>query len=77
VLIVFYASRRRNGTGKRHESAKNSAFLAFAAQLPIDGNVFEQKEEWGHLLDEHYLMAIDDHLYPGSSRFRRFFPNPA
>jgi hypothetical protein len=28
VVIVFYASRRRNGTGTRHECTKNSAFIA-------------------------------------------------
>jgi hypothetical protein len=39
--------------------------------VEINGEVYEQKEQWGHLLNEHYLMAIDDHLYPGSSRFRR------
>ena len=34
--------------------------------IEIDGPVFEQKGEWGHLLNEHYLTAIDDFLYPGA-----------
>ena len=32
--------------------------------IDIDGPVFEGKGTWGHLLNEHYLTAIDDHLYP-------------
>lgn len=34
--------------------------------IEIDGPAFEQKGEWGHLLNEHYLAAIDDFLYPGA-----------
>ena len=47
------------------------------AMIEIDGNLFEQKGEWGHLLNEHYLTAIDDHLYPGAddhSRIENPFP---
>lgn len=36
------------------------------ATIKIDGPLFEQKGEWGHLLNEHYLTAIDDYLYPGA-----------
>jgi len=39
--------------------------------IEIDGPVFEQKGEWGHLLNEHYLTAIDDYLYPGAEPFSR------
>jgi hypothetical protein len=41
------------------------------ATIEIDGPVFEQKEEWGHLLNEHYLTPIDDFLYPGSESYSR------
>ena len=41
------------------------------ALIEIDGPVFEQKAGWGHLLNEHYLAAIDDHLYPVDSSRRR------
>ena len=39
--------------------------------IEIDGPVFEQKEGWGHLLNEHYLAPIDDHLYPAHSKNKR------
>jgi pimeloyl-ACP methyl ester carboxylesterase len=39
--------------------------------IEIDGPLFEQKGEWGHLLNEHYLMAIDDFLYPGAEPYNR------
>ncbi|NNK50072.1 MAG: hypothetical protein HKO99_00590 [Xanthomonadales bacterium] len=42
-----------------------------AATIEIDGPMFEQKGEWGHLLNEHYLTAIDDFLYPGAEPYRR------
>jgi len=42
-----------------------------AATIEIDGPVYLQEREWGHLLNEHYLMAIDDHLYPGAGRHSR------
>lgn len=38
--------------------------------IEIDGPVFEQKDGWGHLLNEHYLSAIDNYLYPANSRRR-------
>jgi hypothetical protein len=41
------------------------------ATIEIDGPVFEQKGEWGHLLNEHYLTAIDDYLYPGAEPYNR------
>ena len=41
------------------------------ALIEIDGPVFEQKGGWGHLLNEHYLAPIDDHLYPVNSKYRR------
>ena len=41
------------------------------ATIEIDGPVFEQKEQWGHLLNEHYLAPIDDFLYPGSEPYSR------
>lgn len=47
--------------------------------IEIDGPVFEQKGEWGHLLNEHYLAAIDDFLYPGAGPYMREkdpFPPP-
>jgi len=50
------------------------------AQIDIDGPVYEQKGAWGHLLNQHYLMPIDDHLYPGGKKFRHErnpFPGPA
>ena len=39
--------------------------------IEIDGPLFEQKGEWGHLLNEHYLAAIDDFLYPGMEPYAR------
>lgn len=39
--------------------------------IEIDGPVFEQKGGWGHLLNEHYLTPIDQHLYPASNRSTR------
>jgi hypothetical protein len=39
--------------------------------IEIDGPVFVQRGAWGHLLNGHYLMPIDDYLYPGSRRHRR------
>ena len=39
--------------------------------IEIDGPLFEQKGEWGHLLNEHYLSAIDDYLYPGMEPYAR------
>jgi hypothetical protein len=41
------------------------------ATVQIDGDLYLQPGEWGHLLNEHYLMAIDDYLYPGPDRHRR------
>jgi hypothetical protein len=41
------------------------------ASIEIDGPVFEQKGEWGHLLNEHYLSAMDDYLYPGAAPYNR------
>ena len=45
------------------------------ASVEIDGPVFEQKGAWGHLLNEHYLTAIDDHLGSGDSKHSRDY-NP-
>ena len=39
--------------------------------IEIDGPVFLRTDAWGHLLNQHYLMPIDDYLYPGASKFRR------
>lgn len=39
--------------------------------IEIDGPVFVQKGEFGHLLNEHYLAAIDDYLYPGAAPYSR------
>ncbi|MDH3789089.1 MAG: hypothetical protein OES53_11060 [Xanthomonadales bacterium] len=39
--------------------------------IEIDGPVFEQESGLGHLLNEHYLMPIDDYLYPGARAHRR------
>ncbi len=36
------------------------------ATIEIDGPVYQQKGEWGHLLNEHYLAFIDNYLYPRS-----------
>lgn len=39
--------------------------------IEIDGPVFVQKDGLGHLLNEHYLMPIDDYLYPGTGKWSR------
>lgn len=41
------------------------------ALIEIDGPIFVQRGAWGHLLNEHYLMPVDDYLYPGSRTHRR------
>jgi len=41
------------------------------ALIEIDGPVFQQKAAWGHLLNEHYMIPIDDYLYPGDRKYRR------
>jgi hypothetical protein len=41
------------------------------ALIEIDGPVFEQKAGWGHLLNEHYLSLIDDHLYPANGKYHQ------
>lgn len=38
--------------------------------IEIDGPMFVQRGAWGHLLNEHYLMPIDDYLYPGDRPHR-------
>ena len=49
----------------------SQAQAAAAAPVEIDGPVFVQPGAWGHLLNEHYLTAIDDYLYPGGGAHRR------
>jgi hypothetical protein len=38
------------------------------ALIEIEGPVYEQKDGWGHLLNEHYLAPIDSYLYPANSK---------
>jgi len=40
------------------------------ALIEIDGPVFEQKDGWGHLLNEHYLAPVDHYLYPARNKLR-------
>jgi len=44
------------------------------SKIEIDGPAYRQEGAWGHLLNEHYLFAIDDYLYPGLETVREENP---
>lgn len=51
--------------GNEHDMVARLGMLAPRQRqrgIRIDGPVYRQKGAWGHLLNEHYLLAIADHL---------------
>jgi len=51
--------------GNEHDLVARLGMLAPRQRqrgIRIDGPVYRQKGAWGHLLNEHYLLAIADHL---------------
>jgi pimeloyl-ACP methyl ester carboxylesterase len=67
VARLGVLSPLRGGPNKRTEVASGNS----ESLIEIDGPTFVQTGAWGHLLNEHYLMPIDDYLYPGARRQRR------
>jgi hypothetical protein len=67
VARLGVLSPLRGGPNTQTEVARGNS----ESLIEIDGPTFVQTGAWGHLLNEHYLMPIDDYLYPGARGQRR------